>query len=246
MEQTLFYKAQTTGAMWDTWLYWREGTYYLYHLAGHIDEPYHYGIAMATSNDGVHWREHGLVLEKAEDVSWLGTGSTWEASPSGAAPRFIMNFSECRGTTQTIFFAESADLLQWRRLGNEYEFRADKRWYKTAAPRMTTTGGIVHTIERPGGGRYGYWTANPRDFTGFGFGETDDGATWRALPPPRLMGRSQSDARASNMAGSGRSAAGTTPCSAHGARTDLSGGTYAFVSRFACRSVRPPPSTMRC
>ena len=70
MEQRLFDKAQTTGAMWDTWLYWREGTYYLYHLAGHIDEPYHYGIAMATSNDGVHWREHGLVLEKAEDVAW--------------------------------------------------------------------------------------------------------------------------------------------------------------------------------
>ena len=181
MEQVLFYKAQSTGNMWDTWLYWHKGTYYLFHLAGPGCQWY--GIAMATSGDGVHWHEHGLVLEKAEGVTWMGTGTVWEAPSHGSEPRFMMNFSEWRGNAQTIFFAESSDLLHWRRLGNEHEFRPDGRWYRTGGGNDGRWDCIC-TIDRPGGGRYGYWTANPINFTGFGFGETDDGVTWRALPPP--------------------------------------------------------------
>ena len=183
MEQVLFYKAQTTGNMWDTWLYRHQGTYYLFYLAG--SEGLWYGIAMATSVDGVHWREHGLVLEKAEGVTWIGTGSVWGAPAHGGAPRFILNFSEWRGNAQTIFFAESSDLLHWQRLGMEYEFRPDGRWYQTGGGNEGRWD-CIYTIDRPGGGRYGYWTANPRDFIGFGFGESDDGVTWHALPPPRI------------------------------------------------------------
>ena len=178
MEQMLFYKAKTTGNMWDTWLYWRKGTYYLFHLAGPGGQWH--GIAMATSGDGVHWREHGLVLEKADDVTWLGTGSVWEAPSRGSGSRFILNFSEWRGKAQTFFFAESSDLLNWRRMCKEHEFRPDGRWYNAGGDNAGRWD-CIYTIDRPGGGRYGYWTANPLDFTGFGFGETDDGITWRAL-----------------------------------------------------------------
>ncbi len=183
MEQVLFYKARTSGNMWDTWLYWRKGMYYLFHLAG--PGGHWNGIAMATSDDGVHWCEHGMVIEKAEGVTWLGTGTVWEAPSHGPEPRFILNFSEWRGNAQTIFFAESSDLLHWRRLGNEQEFRPDGRWYRTGGGNDGRWD-CIYSIDRPGGGRYGYWTANPIDFTGFGFGETDDGVTWRSLPPPRI------------------------------------------------------------
>jgi hypothetical protein len=43
---------------------------------------------------------------------------------------------------------------------------------------------MMHVISRPGGGCYGYWTADPVGAVGFGFGESDDGVRWRALPPP--------------------------------------------------------------
>jgi hypothetical protein len=45
---------------------------------------------------------------------------------------------------------------------------------------------MMHVINRPGGGCYGYWTADPVGAVGFGFGESDDGFHWSALPPPLI------------------------------------------------------------
>jgi len=183
--QTLFYRPRSrrTGVMWDTWLYYRDGTHYLYTLArsrGQWDN-----IALATSPDGVHWQEVGSVLRKGPGVTWMGTGSTWRSpAPSGPGP-YQMNFSEWKGPRQTIFFASSPDLVHWTRLGHELEFVQNERWYE-----RTGRWDCIWTIPRPGGGLFGYWTATPKPETGgrFGFGETLDGVTWTALPPPRVEG----------------------------------------------------------
>jgi hypothetical protein len=183
--QTAFFKprAKRTGNMWDTWLYHRDGIHYLYTLAnsrGQWDN-----ISLATSPDGVHWQEVGPVLRKGRGVTWMGTGSTWQAPGAPAVGRFQMNFSEWKGPRQTIFFAASEDLVHWTRLGQEYEFVQDERWYEPAG-----RWDCIWTLPRPGGGLYGYWTATPKPETGgrFGFGETLDGVTWQALPPPRVEG----------------------------------------------------------
>ena len=184
--QTMFYKARSrrTGNMWDTWLYHHGGTHYLFYLAkarGKWDN-----ISMATSPDGVHWTEHGRVLAKARGVTWMGTGSTWP-SPRFAKDRtFFLNFSEWRGPRQTIFFAESKDLLAWTRLPDRYEFVQDERWYE---PRGRWD--CIWTLAKPDGtGLYGYWTATPKKATGgrFGFGQSADGITWEALAPPKVHG----------------------------------------------------------
>lgn len=96
-----------------------------------------------------------------------------------------MNFSEWKGPRQTIFFVESKDLVHWTRLGNEYEFVQDERWYE-----RNGRWDCIWTIARPGGGLYGYWTATPKKETGgrFGFGESLDGLTWTALEPPKVEG----------------------------------------------------------
>ena len=80
--QAMFYqpRSRATGRMWDTWLYFRQGTYYLYYLAN-CGKSWD-NISLATSNDGVHWLEHGVVLRKRPDAVWMGTGSTWK-SPRG-------------------------------------------------------------------------------------------------------------------------------------------------------------------
>ena len=183
--QTLFYKARSrgTGNMWDTWLFSHEGTFYLYYLAnaqGQWDN-----ISMASSSDGVHWQEIGRVLSKGRGVTWMGTGSTWKSPHFEQDAKFFMNFSEWKGPRQTIFFAESKDLIHWTRLANEYEFVQDERWYE-----RNGRWDCIWVIPRPGGGLYGYWTATPRAESGgrFGFGETLDGITWKALEPPKVTG----------------------------------------------------------
>jgi len=181
----MFYQPKTekTGNMWDTWLYYQEGTYYLYYLAK--CGPQWDNISMATSPDGVHWKELGRILSKREEVTWMGTGSTWKSSNFETDGRFFMNFSEWKGPRQTIFFAESTDLVHWRRLASEYEFKQDTRWYQSDG-----RWDCIWTISRPEGGLYGYWTATPKPETGgqFGFGQTADGINWEALKPPKTHG----------------------------------------------------------
>ncbi|MGQ9663474.1 MAG: DUF2961 domain-containing protein, partial [Kiritimatiellia bacterium] len=183
--QTMFYKARSkfTGNMWDTWLYRHEGTYYLYTLGN--AGPKWDNISMASSPDGVHWTEIGRVLAKGPGVTWMGTGSVWKSPNFQQDGKFFMNFSEWKGPRQTIFFAESQDLVHWTRLGNQYEFVQDERWYE-ANGRWD----CIWTLPRPDGGLYGYWTANAKPETGgrFGFGETLDGITWSALAPPTVEG----------------------------------------------------------
>jgi len=196
--QTMFYKARSkrTGNMWDTWLYFHEGTYYLYYLAksrGQWDN-----ISMATSPDGVHWKETGRVLSKGRGVTWMGTGSTWKSPSFEKDGKFFMNFSEWKGPRQTIFFAESKDLIHWTRLGNEYEFVQDERWYE-----KNGRWDCIWTIPRRGGGLHGYWTATPKATAGgrFGFGETLDGITWHALEPPKAPGVGEGEVGATEKIG---------------------------------------------
>jgi hypothetical protein len=180
--QGMFYqpRSRATGRMWDTWLYFRQGTYYLYYLAN-CGKSWD-NISLATSNDGVHWLEQGVVLRKRPDAVWMGTGSTWK---SPEHDKFFLNFSEWRDNQQTIFFAQSTDLAHWQRLDDRYEFKPDPRWYNVNDGNNSRWD-CIYTFPREEGGLYGYWTATPQANTQgrFGFGETADGITWRALPPP--------------------------------------------------------------
>ena len=184
--QALFYKARSkrTGNMWDTWLYFHAGKFYLYYLANTQGRKWD-NISLATSPDGVHWTEIGRVLTRAKGVTWMGSGSVYKSPNFDKDGKFFMNFSEWKGPRQTIFFAESKDLMHWTRLGNEYEFVPDERWYE-----KNGRWDCIWTLPRPGGGLYGYWSASPKAETGgvFGFGETLDGITWKALPPPKTPG----------------------------------------------------------
>lgn len=186
----MFYRPRhkATGEMWDTWLYWQEGTYYLYYLAKSADQWDN--ISMATSPDGIHWNEIGPILRKGDGVTWMGTGSTWKSPDVATGDRFQMNFSEWKESRQTIFFAVSNDLIHWRRLGAEYEFVQDERWYERLG-----RWDCIWTIPRPGGGLYGYWTASPKLETGgrFGFGQSLDGINWEALPPPKVHGATEGE-----------------------------------------------------
>ena len=183
--QKLFYKATdpASGNMWDVWLFHHENTYYLFSLCSSGENWDNF--SMARSPDGVHWTEIGPVIARDEGVTWMGTGSVWKNPVPGAKPSFLINYSSWKGPRQTIFFAGSDDLVHWTKCGPEREFIQDERWYEA-----TGRWDCIWTIERTGGGLYGYWTATPKPETGgrFGFGESPDGITWEALEPPKVNG----------------------------------------------------------
>ena len=179
----IFYKAraQDTGNMWDTWGFFHEGTYYLYYLANSGETGWD-NISVATSQDGVNWIERDPIIRRRPTSIWMGTGSTWKSPGFSNDGKFFMNFSASEGvmSQQTIFFAESTDLVTWKRLGDEYEFKGGGPWYEP-----TGRWDCIFTVPRPGGGLYGYWTAQPVNRTRrFGFGQSEDGIRWEALEAP--------------------------------------------------------------
>jgi len=171
--------------LWDTWLYYHNGTHYLFYLfKAHAGTPGS-GIGVATSPDGVHFADHGAILHKADEAAWLGTGSVWRVGDT-----FMLNFSEERCGVQEIFFAESDDLLHWRRLPDEeYVCRADARWYADHPAFTTQRWDCIWTLPRDDGPGYiGFLTAvareGPPGLCGTaGCVVSDDGRHFRAAPP---------------------------------------------------------------
>jgi len=151
---------------------------------------------MAVSNDGVHWDEIGNVLKMDDDMKGLGTGSIWKAVDFEESGRFIMNYSswpEPYINSQSIYFAESTDLIHWNKLGKESKFSSDGVLYEQYPEDQLARWDCMYTHEGEGAYLYGVWTANPRGKTGFGFGKTDDGIHWEILPSPEVIGSPQAE-----------------------------------------------------
>ena len=81
------------------------------------------GVGAAASEDGVHFADQGVVIQKDRNAVWLGSGSVLR----NAAGDYVMNFSEeydCVAANrsqdgnrcQSIFFATSPDLRTWTRV----------------------------------------------------------------------------------------------------------------------------------
>ena len=180
--QAGFFTPARKGKIWDTWLYYHEGKYFMFYLAG--DGGHWDGHELATSEDGVHWKEQGVLVKPRDGVTWMGTGHIWEAHDFDKTNRWVMNYSEWFGDKQDIMFVSSTNLLNWVKVDEEYRFVQDTRWYK---PKGRWD--CIDTVQRADGGFYGYFTADPDEGKvpyrpcGFGFAESKDGITWTALPP---------------------------------------------------------------
>jgi hypothetical protein len=97
------------GQIWDTWAYFHEGRYYLHYLAGHFNRWD--GHELALSDDGVHWKEQGVMIKPREGVKWMGTGHIWKSPEFGRNHTWVMNYSEWFGDKQDIMFATSSNLV---------------------------------------------------------------------------------------------------------------------------------------
>jgi hypothetical protein len=180
--QAGFFTPSRNGQIWDTWAYFHEGRYYLYYLAGHFNRWD--GHELALSDDGVHWKEQGVMIKPREGVTWMGTGHIWKSPDFGRNPTWVINYSEWFGDKQDIMFATSTNLLDWTKVDEKHRFVQDKRWYQEKG-----RWDCIDTVLRPDGSLYGYFTADPDPDKvkyrpcGFGFAESKDGIAWTALPP---------------------------------------------------------------
>ena len=207
----MFFKSKGVDAHWDTWMFYNEGTFYLFYLITEYSPGE--GFGLATSPDGVTWTDHGLRPSKASEkmVTYLGTGAVWKSPDYDSSGRFICNYSEWRveedgRQTQNIFFAWSEDLMNWTKFGDDHIFTVDTRYYEQHG-----RWDCIFPLPRPQGGYYGYWTATPKDQVGFGFGQSEDGVHWEALPSPELTWAGADPPTQRKPAQSPSSTANTTP-----------------------------------
>lgn len=188
--QSMFFKSNKVEAHWDTWVYYHEGTYYLYYLITEYSGGE--GFGLATSEDGVTWSDHGWVLKASDKmVKYLGTGAVWKSPDFDKSGKFICNYSEWRKDnegkeTQNILFAWSKDLIHWEKFGDELMFAVDTQIYEKYG-----RWDCIYPVPCPEGGYYGAWTATPKgrgDLNGgIGFGRTEDGIHWKAIKPPQVI-----------------------------------------------------------
>ena len=192
----MLFRSKTAAKTWDAWIYWEDGTYFLYYLIS--DEYVCDGFGIATSQDGIHWQDHGWALRHSEKmVRYFAFGSLWRNLGAWDQPKYICSYSEWQvedgRNVQVLYFAASDDLLTWERLGDDKAFRIDERFYKRVEPNaigpwQDPRWDGMCVIPRTEGGYYGYWTATPKDFLGFGFGVSADGAIGKPWNLRRLSG----------------------------------------------------------
>jgi len=179
-------KSDHVKAQWDTWAYQYKGAYYLYYLI--TERSAGEGFGVATSKDGVHWKDHGWALrESHRNSSYLGTGAVWKSVDFEDTGRFICNYSEHRKDAQgrniqNILFAWSTDLIHWTKYDDDTMFKIDAEHYSPYG-----RWDCIFAFPRAEGGYWGTWTATGKEKKGIvGIGYSEDGLKWKALPPSEV------------------------------------------------------------
>jgi hypothetical protein len=145
-----------------------DGRYYLWYLNGGRPAS----LSLATSTDGVYWREEGYTFLPDEDANFgMGEAEVYRFDQDGP---FVKIY-----TSSGISFATSEDLLHWNRLGKEFDLHLDRRWY-------TGRWDSLFILPRPEGGWMALFNTRPKDFRGLGFAVSQDGLRWDIRPPARV------------------------------------------------------------
>jgi len=206
-----------SGAMWDPSVLWHDGKYYafmMYNKDGPNGmEAQH--CLLATSEDGVHWRDEGIVNEEIEhEKGWR----FFKCFVGRCGDRFIMDHGVWRPEGQDVMrFYESGDLKNWSYL---FSNEPDARWYTRG--RWDHMYILPKADGDPGAGFLGYPVACPNEDLprGWGMMQSADGGEWEVLPPPE-MDWGETPPRDLEIGG----------CERVGGRYYLIGGTGGYVSK---------------
>ncbi len=159
-----------TGRFKDNCVFWHEGEYYLFSMYEHGGENYR-SVWLARSGDGVHWRDVGPVIDRAEFL-------VWAMAVHRVGDRFILNHGSFTtpDLQNVLRLWESRDLVHWTYMGAAHDVMPDERWYDRRS-RLDCMN--VIRVEAAEGQRYYGYATGPG-----GFLESADGIHWSGMPRP--------------------------------------------------------------
>lgn len=169
--------APSTGKMKDAVVFRHDGRYYLFSMyaqqrTGNDVDDYR-NVWSAESDDGVHWRDVGSVIEEAPFPIWA-------MAVHRVGETFVMNHGsfDSNGKQNVIRFWESPDLRTWTYTGGKRDLYPDERWYDRES-RLDCMA-VLPVRENGRTVYYGYATGPG------GFLHSDDGLTWEGMPPTQI------------------------------------------------------------
>lgn len=168
-QAVFFSPAQPSNAWGEPSVTYHNGRYYLWFC--NWGDPT--SQSLATSSDGIHWREEGYTFVPDPGYKDMGEAEIFQFDPDGP---FVKIY--CLGCH--ICFATSADLIHWKRLGPEHFFNVDERWYSSR--RWDS----LFILPREEGGWMAVLNAIPKNGRGLGFATSEDGIAWTAQPPVKV------------------------------------------------------------
>lgn len=143
-----------------------------------LGKPGPCGLAIAESEDGVHWREtdpFACPLPAAMAgfcLRWTGKEFIYYDSEG--------NRGDDKGEYPVILRQyRSKDLKTWEFMGDEFTTRPDKRWYRSRWDELV--------VLEDDGTFFGYITSEPLPALAndsLGLLQSRDGISWEVLPPP--------------------------------------------------------------
>jgi hypothetical protein len=175
-DQSGFLYKPSKGAFWDPTVIYANGQYYMYTMYGGDS------VWLATSQDGVHWKDYGVVL-KSEGFK---SNRVWKQYVAKVGDRYIMDygaFTDQGSNNNLLRFYESTDLIHWKYL---YEIPIDTQYYR-ADGRWDHMFMMPKDEANPGAGYLGYMVANPIDHGGFGMMESADGVHYHPIKAPDIL-----------------------------------------------------------
>ncbi len=164
------------GFFWDPSVIYANNQYYMFSMYGGDR------VWLATSQDGVHWKDYGVVLKSEE----FKNNAVWKQYIAKVGDRYIMNhgaFTD-KGTNNNLLrFYESADLIHWK---YSYEVPIDPKFYE-AGGRWDHMFMVPRNEANPAEGYLGYVVADPIDHGGFGMMESADGIHYHPVKAPEIL-----------------------------------------------------------
>ena len=157
-----------TGTLKDNFVIWHEGKFYLvamYREQVPGGEEHWNDAWLATSTDGVHWKDVGPVIHDAPFI-------VYSMAIHKVGNRFILNHGSLTGpNVDVVRFWQSDDLVHWTYLGKEYDAR------RPDGKRLDSMD--VLAVERDGRTQwFGYATG--------GLFRSEDGVRWKWQEDYRL------------------------------------------------------------